>query len=74
MADPVSSRSVGRKRTKKYAADDELVVKLRLDGAILSAVDAECDRLAKELDMPITRATVIRRWLRSAANISAGKK
>lgn len=66
--DGVGSRStVGRKRTKKFEPGETMPVTFRLDAALAKALDAEAERLSDEMGFPVTRADVVRRWLKEVA-------
>jgi predicted transcriptional regulator len=58
---------VGRKRTKKFQPGETMPVTFRLDAELAKALDAEAERLSEEMGFVVTRADVVRRWLKEVA-------
>ena len=61
----VASPSVARKR--KPVTGGQVHLSVMVDSETVRAIDAEAERLSKELRLRLTRTDVVRRWLEDAA-------
>lgn len=64
----LSSRPLGRRRTKKFKPGETMPVTFRLDAELAQALDSEAEQLTEQMGFPVTRVDVIRRWLKEAAD------